>query len=477
MKIVGLGLGVALCAAMAAGQNPDTGSEPERPAQSAREPAPQHEPKPEAIASYQEGMAAFRRQDLAHASQAFESAVKIDPEFAGAWSSLGRVRMALRQRAEAEAAFRRYLELTPDNPDALESLATALIAEKKYNDGIELLRKLLTLQPDNGEVYQRIGDAYLRMNQPERAIPELEKAASLMPEQWGPHYQVAQACMRLHEYDKAAASFDRAFTLNPVFGRMNDAAYEFAEAKVHLDLAEKWATQIVQGVELELTRVKMPLDSLDLQRASALAGFWDTLGWVKFQEGDLATAEKYVAAGSQFVADSSGPKHLGEIYEAQQRTVDAEEAYAESLTLAPAGRELNDDEKKARQQLAKLLGNESLIEDRVRQARVNMEARRNVQILNPSLAVGLVQYVVIIGPGSKVTDIQPMSPDDPLSPLRAIVKGATVPQAFPDETTQRLPRTATLSCPRVDLPCQLTLMPTAWGVRAQSLIAAPAVNQ
>jgi hypothetical protein len=76
-----------------------------------------------------------------------------------------------------------------------------------------------------------------------------------------------------------------------------------------------------------------------------------------------------------------------------------------------------------------------------------------------------------------VVEMQAMSMDDPLSQLNGIVRSATMPQAFPDETTQRLPRTATLSCPRVDLPCQLTLMPTAWGVRPQALVTAPTENQ
>jgi hypothetical protein len=165
---------------------------------------------------------------------------------------------------------------------------------------------------------------------------------------------------------------------------------------------------------------------------------------------------------------------LGEIYEAQERTNDAMEAYAEALVLVPSTRDLNDDEEKARQQLAKLVGGEASIEDRVKEARVAMEKRRSVLILNPSLAVGLVQYVVIIEPGSKITEMEAMSPDDPLSQLKSAVRGVKVPQAFPDDTTQKLPRTATLSCPREDTPCQFTLMPAGWGVRPQSLIQAPA---
>jgi tetratricopeptide (TPR) repeat protein len=477
IKFIGLGLSVLLCVVnTAAQQTPNSNPETRKQTQPEDEQAPQHVPKSEAVVAYQEGLAAYKRKDIANAARAYESAVAIDPEFGIAWQELGRAKMLLRQPEPAEAAFRKLLALSPNDPYACTSLAWVLAAEKKYSEAIDVLQQELALYPDLADAHQQIADLYMRINQPERAIPEIEKAVALRPDSWGAHYQLGQACMQTREYDKAAASFEDAFAIDPAIGRMNDAAYQLADAKTHLDLAEKWAAHIVLDVELELNQVKMPLDSIAMQRAASVAHFWDTLGWVKFQKGDLAAAEKYVGAAAQFVANSSGSKNLGEIYEAQGRKSDAEEAYAEALALVPATREMNDDEKKARKQLATLLGSESSIEERVKQAQKKMEDRRSIQIPNSARAVGLVQYVVIIGSGSKVTEIQPMSPDDPLSELKDAVRNAKVPQSFPDDTTQKMPRTATLSCPRKNSPCQFTLMPAGAGMRAQMVITAPDAN-
>jgi tetratricopeptide (TPR) repeat protein len=213
-KFLGLGLGVVLWAATAVGQTSQPGPETEQPTQQAGEAAAQHFPKPEAVAAYQEGQAAYKRKDMTNAARAFETAVKADPEFGSAWVALGRTRMALRQPERAEAAFRKFVELFPDNAYALANLDWALVAERKYTEAIEVMRKQLAINPDDGEIYQRIGDAYLRMYQPERALPELQKAVSLLPNNWGAHYQLAQAYMLTHEYDKAAASFERAFAIN-----------------------------------------------------------------------------------------------------------------------------------------------------------------------------------------------------------------------------------------------------------------------
>src|SRR5271163_341596 len=103
MKHLGLGLCVVLCAATAAGQASQPGPENEQP-------AGQHVPNHEAVSAYLAGQAAYERKDMVNAAQAFESAVKIDPEFAAAWGGLGNARLSLHQPAQAEAAFRKVVE-------------------------------------------------------------------------------------------------------------------------------------------------------------------------------------------------------------------------------------------------------------------------------------------------------------------------------------------------------------------------------
>jgi hypothetical protein len=62
-----------------------------------------------------------------------------------------------------------------------------------------------------------------------------------------------------------------------------------------------------------------------------------------------------------------------------------------------------------------------------------------------------------------------MNPDDSLAGLKDAISAATLPQSFPDETIQRIPRVGTLSCPRADLPCTFTF--TSAGVAARVVTA------
>jgi hypothetical protein len=131
----------------------------------------------------------------------------------------------------------------------------------------------------------------------------------------------------------------------------------------------------------------------------------------------------------------------------------------------PATRAANDDEKDARTRLDALLGDFSLVDERVKQSRPKLKERRSVSIPNLAGLEGVAQYTVIIGSGSKVIDLEPMNPDDALAGLKDAVNAATMPQSFPDNTIQKLPRVGALSCPRAELPCTFTFTPAGAAAR------------
>ena len=55
--------------------------------------------------------------------------------------------------------------------------------------------------------------------------------------------------------------------------------------------------------------------------------YWDTTGWIKFEQGKLKDAEKYVLAAWEVADDLTIGMHLGRIYEAQGRRNDAVDMY------------------------------------------------------------------------------------------------------------------------------------------------------
>jgi Flp pilus assembly protein TadD len=427
-------------------------------------PPPEHVAGYTAFTFYKQGEDAAKRQDWANAEQAFQSAVKEDPDYDRAWRDLGRAQMSMLKYAEAESAFRKYLELAPEEPRAYGNLAWALTADKKYSDVVELLEKRVAAHPDDGDAYQRLGYAHVLLRQPEHAIPELEKAAALLPKYRPAHFALAQAYLQNHENDKAAASFQRAIEVDGSNATLNSAAYALAEAQTHLEIAESWSIRSIQAVELELNETTLPIQHRAMLHAGSLAAFWDTLGWIKFQKGDLAGAENYLRAAVELASDTTMTMHLGRICEKQGRTNEAIDAYAETIASVPTTREMDDDEKQALKGLSVLLKDDSLVQERVKQSRTKMKERASVSIPNSASIEGIAQYMLIIGPDSHATAMESMDSEDSLTALSAVRK-VRLPQSFPDDMLQKLPRSGTLSCPRADSPCTLTLASAGAAIR------------
>lgn len=272
----------------------------------------------------------------------------------------------------------------------------------------------------------------------------------------------------MHQDDRAAVEFERAIKLGTA-DTLNSAAYALAGAKTHLEIAAMWSDRAIQAVELELAQTKFPLQASTMRRVGSLASYWDTLGWIKFQQGKFEAGEKYISAGAQLADDTTILYHLGRIYEARGQKSEAIEAYAETLASMPTTRASNDDEKDAHTRIDALLGDFSLVDDRVKQSRPKLKERRSIPIPNTAGLEGIAQYTVIVGTGSKVIDIEVMNPDDSLAGLIDAVSAATMPQTLPDDTIQKLPRAGTLSCPRADLPCTFTF--TSAGAAARVITA------
>jgi superkiller protein 3 len=433
-----------------------------------------HAAPPAAKALYDTGLADMKAGNYGNAEQSLQEAVGIDPAYAAAWNSLGRARMSLRKGREAEAAFRKYLELKPQEEQAYSNLGWALNAEEKYAQAVDELERHLATAAGDGDSQRHLGNAYLHLKKPEQAAPVLERAVALQPKNSTAHFLLGQAYVRLGQGDPAAKALETAVTLNQSGTMLNSAAYNLAKTKSHLDLAESWAARALSEVELQLNQSN--LQGSVAGGSANLAGllrqahlYWDTLGFIKYQKGEMAAAEKYFLAAWQLADDTTAGAHLGRAQEAQGRKAEAVETLAQVVAILPEKRRMSgvtapdntaddsEDETDARQRLIALLGDDELAEAKVKEALGRARTRHSVMIENPTHAEGIVEYRVLIGPDFKVMEFRASVPDDTLEPAANGLKKAIMPQSFPAANITRIPQTGVLACPRADQPCRFTL--------------------
>jgi tetratricopeptide (TPR) repeat protein len=228
---------------------------------------------------------------------------------------------------------------------------------------------------------------------PPGCTPELEKATVLNPDNGALQVALGRAYLNLNQNDKALATFDRAVEMAPSPGVWNDIAYELALHNLQLDRAEQYAESAVAATAAALRNVELDRLTLqDLSLVSGLGSFWDTLGWVRFQKGDLDGAEKYVRAAWQLDQVGEVGDHLAQIDEKRGRKQEAIETYALALVAArPAPG--------THSRLVALLGDESKVASLENKARNDLSASRTISLGKLGLGNAEAEfYVMLSGP-------------------------------------------------------------------------------
>jgi tetratricopeptide (TPR) repeat protein/transglutaminase-like putative cysteine protease len=426
---------------------------------------------PSAAELFAAAQAELKQRNWANAEEKLQSELAVLPQDAIAWDLLGQAQMQLRKFDKAEASFRKLMEVAPGWEHAVNQVAWSLVQQKKFADVIEMLEPYVAASPQNGYAHGELGYAYLMTHKADKSVPELERAATLRPKDEYVLGNLARAYLQASEPDKAADAFSRLIKLDGNDTILNEAAYELANtgSGSHLDLAESWSSQAIHEIEVELNQAKLA----NLQQSSSnyvrqLSTYWDTMGWIKYKKNEIDAAEKYLLAAWQLGQRPAHGAHLGRVYELQGKYKEASreqaiEIYAETLAVTPGAHELSSDEKYAREQLAGLLGSYLLADARVSEAAKKLKENRTVRLSNDMKAEGAGQYVFMVGPASKVLEIQPLLPDAQLDAVGNHLRGSAVPFSFPDDTLLQLPLTGMLACAATEDTCNLTVTALARG--------------
>ena len=157
----------------------------------------------EARVYLEKGKVFYRNDEDTQAAEAFQQALKLDPELAEAHFRLGLAYNALGQEQESEAAFKKAVD-----------------AYKKYLS--------VSGNIDEAEAHYNLGQTYAGLHLYGEAVREYRQATRLKPDDAAIHYDLGLALMRLAQYDEASRAFAKSLELDPENYRAED---ELAEAR------------------------------------------------------------------------------------------------------------------------------------------------------------------------------------------------------------------------------------------------------
>jgi tetratricopeptide (TPR) repeat protein len=370
------------------------------------------------------GFVLAQERKLSEAIEVLKEQIKMDPFEDYAYNLLGRVYWQQQDYVHSEEAFRKQIEVTPLDQYSFASLGQMLVEARKYKE----------------------------------AIPELEKAISLNPDAEMLQVSLGRAYLNLGETQKAIAAFEEAIKLDRSPLTLNNVAYFLSEKGAQLDKAQQYAESAVTSVANNLRNVETANLTLDdLGNVSSLAAYWDTLGWVYFQKGDLDAAEKYIKAAWSIQHDGDQGYHMGMIAEKRGKKDEAIRLYAQSsasLRVTPEARE-------GLSRLAPADSVQKLLD--VAKAELRDSNVVNLGQLMPALkAPAEAEFYVVFAPDSmrtaQVVDVKFIKGVESLKPLAAQLKTMKSQLVFPDNSPTKIVRRGALLCLPKPGGCSFTMV-------------------
>lgn len=399
--------------------------------------------------------AASQSQNYRLAIDLYKRVVELDPKYKKAWAGLGFAYHRMGQFDNAISAYRKQIDLDAYDDWTWNSLGLALSASRKYDEAEAAFKKLLEINPLDKYGLRNLGDLYLEQHKYTEAAAQLERAASVAPDDAVIQLNLGRAYLNLGDNKKALAAFDQAVQLSSTPAIWNGVAYEMSLKKVELDRALQYAESAVTSTAAMLRNMSLNGNEIQQQGlVSSLAASWDTLGWVDFQRGDTAKAEKYLVAAWNLSQSGEVGDHIGQLYEKLGQKEKASRYYA----LAMAATRPYDE---ARPRLAALLGSDAKVQAAVEKVRPELTKVRTLDLTDRLKEKANAEFYVVLATGakgeSKVDEVRFISGSDKLKNSAEALRALPYNFVFPDDTPTRIVRKGVMSCSG-NATCSFTLL-------------------
>jgi len=246
----------------------------------------------------------------------------------------------LKRVDEALAAVETGLGLLPDNPRLVAEKAQILAAAGRPDEGVALLQDRLSADRDDDiPLYLGLAAVHAEGRRWDDAIHALETALSRHEGDIQLMFQHAAVLERAGRYGPAADAFRRLLAADPDNATaMNYLGYMLID--YNLDVTSGIA-HVQQA----------------LKREPKNPAYLDSLGWGYFKQKEYHKAlDLLLQAARALPTDPTLLEHLGDTYQALDRTHDARDCYEKALSFSPeadALARLNDKIKKLKPRLQK----------------------------------------------------------------------------------------------------------------------------
>ena len=199
----------------------------------------------------------LRTGEIDKAIDSYRTAGRLAPWSADVQNNLGHALLEKGLRAEAIRAYRRAHEIDGQAPQPLINLGNAYLQMKRFQEAISAYGKVLQMRPDSADVHHNLGFAFLESGRLDDALASFDSALRLRPQYASAYNNKGTVFLRKGRFEEAGRAFKGAI----------QADSDFRPAYINLSMTHLRANEIEKAVDVLRRLLKVNPDdpmALDL---------------------------------------------------------------------------------------------------------------------------------------------------------------------------------------------------------------------
>ncbi|HEX3184682.1 MAG TPA: trypsin-like peptidase domain-containing protein [Pyrinomonadaceae bacterium] len=172
--------------------------------------------RPSAESYFNIGLANFYLKQYKEAAEAYRQSIKLDPyNSADAYYALGLVYRDWGKADDEIYAYKQAIKLRPDYTGAYERLGSRYMKSKKFNEAVEVFRQLAALKPADAVAPNNLGEAYAELNRYNDACESFRQSIRLKPDYGRAYYNLGKCLLAMGNRDAALEQYTILTNIDP----------------------------------------------------------------------------------------------------------------------------------------------------------------------------------------------------------------------------------------------------------------------
>lgn len=230
-------------------------------------PAAEETPLPEftdAQTALAEGNKLFDVNKTDLAIQAYNQAVKLDPDLAEAWFKLGISYSLIEKEKEIEAVneqeeYSPTPTPKPSKKGKKDEVVRTKDSEKAFEQAVKAYKKIIAKNPKDDVAYYNLGRAYNKLDEDEDAEKALKEAVELNPESTEYQTEYGAILVKLAQYDRAIKALKKALELDPENSEADELLEKAQAGKKRIDFGTPKPQQTQPSTQETSPKVRQPV--------------------------------------------------------------------------------------------------------------------------------------------------------------------------------------------------------------------------